>query len=74
MAMKIIAAVASLALLLSATSAPPANAEPQCMNYFWYSACHDKATDKWQLCNFGNDGKCQDIPAPLAPSPFDPLR
>ena len=44
------------------------------MNYLWYSACHDKATDKWRLCNFNNDGQCHDAPTPLAPSPFDPIR
>jgi hypothetical protein len=55
-------------------AAPPANAEPQCMNYLWYSACHARATDKWQLCNFNHDGQCHDAPAPLAPSPFDPIR
>jgi hypothetical protein len=64
----VLAAVTTLA-------APPANAEPQCMNYLWYSACHDKVTNKWQLCNFHNDGKCYDQPiAPAAPSPFDPIR
>lgn len=70
--MKIIAV--AVGLILSLLSAPVAGAEPECMSAYWYSACHDKVTDKWQLCNFGNDGKCQDIPAPWQPSPFDPIR
>lgn len=55
-------------------TAPPANAEPRCMNYLWYSACHDPVTNKWQVCNFNHDGQCHDEPPPLAPSPFDPIR
>jgi hypothetical protein len=38
------------------TGTAAANAEPRCMNYMWYRACHDPATDKWQLCNLYNDG------------------
>jgi hypothetical protein len=67
-----IAAAAGLTLML--LTAPVANAEPRCMNYLWYSACHDTVTDKWQVCNFYNDQQCYDNPAPLAPSPFDPIR
>lgn len=48
------------------TGTAAANAEPRCMNYMWYRACHDPATDKWQLCNLYN------APAPLAPSPGIP--
>ncbi len=54
--------------------APLAHADDNCMPYLWYSACHDTTTDKWQLCNFGNDGLCQPVPAPLQPSPFDLIR
>jgi hypothetical protein len=56
------------------TGTAAANAEPRCMNYMWYRACHDPATDKWQLCNLYNDGQCHGAPAPVAPSPFDPIR
>jgi hypothetical protein len=45
------------------------------MNYLWYSACHDRATDKWSICNFNHDGQRYDQPgARLSPSPFDPTR
>jgi hypothetical protein len=70
--MKIILTTAGLTLALLA--APVASAEPQCMNYLWYSACHDHVTDKWQVCNFNGDGQCYDNPAPLAPSPFEAIR
>ena len=70
--MKIIVAVAGLTLAL--LTAPAATADPDCMNYLWYSACHDHATDKWQICNFDGDGQCRDNPAPWPGGPFDAIR
>ena len=63
-----------VALATALLTAPSAAAEPQCMPYLWYSACHDKVTDRWQVCNFNGDGQCFNEPAPFAPSPFEAIR
>lgn len=30
-------------------AAPPASAEPECIDNLWYSMCHDRANDKWSM-------------------------